>query len=84
MRRFKKVTMSGMNSKINERIEEYLESKFFNILGTGLSCGDVTFCRSTGHVGCLEIHSVIHDLQNACSQTGAYKKLLMKLFSQKK
>lgn len=49
----------------------YLDSKFFNILGTGLSCGDVTFCRSTGQVGCLEIHSVIHDLQNACSQTGA-------------
>lgn len=50
---------------------KYLESKFFKILGTGLSWGDVTLCRSTGQVGCLDIHSVMHDLQNACSQTGA-------------
>ena len=50
----------------------YRASKFFRILGTGLSWLWVNSIRSTGHVGLSRSHSEMHPLQNACSQTGAW------------
>lgn len=59
-------------SQANKWQSTYLDNKFFNIRGTCRSWAAVMCCRSTGQVGCLEIHSWMQVLQKACSQTGTW------------
>ena len=49
-----------------------LDKRLRSIRGTGFSWLGVMGFLSTGHVGCLVNHSVIHAPQNACSHWGAY------------
>ena len=48
---------------------------FLRILGTGLRAWRLAMgSRSTGHVGCREIHCPMQERQKACSQSGDCKK----------
>lgn len=51
----------------------HFESKLRSILGTDLSWEEVMGWRSTGHVCCLDSHSLMQPLQKACSHDGAWK-----------